>query len=141
METVLRRGLASGLNLRKIIDPMTIFSGASRIEGVHPLQYGYVRRKVRTQRRHGMPVVNPIVFYPWRAFDFTVVALRWLRLFLRYRGIMKRVMATPDAQNYMDDALRPAAPNSADHLVELFAEAIPHTHGAPVRRHAAAGVT
>jgi radical SAM superfamily enzyme YgiQ (UPF0313 family) len=139
VETVLRRGLASGLNLRKIIDPMTIFSGASRIEGVHPLQYGYVRRKVRNQRRHGMPIVNPIVFYPWRAFDFTVVALGWLRLFLRYRKIMKRVIATPDAQSYMDDALRPTAPNTADHLVELFAEAIPHTHGAPVRKHAVAG--
>jgi len=139
VETVLRRGLASGLNLRKIIDPMTIFSGASRIEGVHPLQYGYVRRKVRTQRRHGMPIVNPIVFYPWRAFDFTVVALGWLRLFLRYRKIMKRVVATPDAQSYMDDALRPAAPDTADHLVELYAEAIPHTHGAPVRKHAVAG--
>ncbi|MBV8508830.1 MAG: radical SAM protein, partial [Xanthobacteraceae bacterium] len=139
VETVLRRGLASGLNLRKIIDPMTIFSGASRIEGVHPLQYGYVRRKVRTQRRHGMPVVNPIVFYPWRAFDFTVVALGWLRLFLRYRKIMKRVMATPDAQSYMDDALRPPAPETADHLVELYAQAIPHTHGAPVRKHAVAG--
>jgi radical SAM superfamily enzyme YgiQ (UPF0313 family) len=139
VETVLRRGLASGLNLRKIIDPMTIFSGASRIEGVHPLQYGYVRRKVRTQRRHGMRAVNPIMFYPWRAFDFTVVALGWLRLFLRYRKIMKRVMATPDAQSYMDDALRPTAPDTADHLVELYAQAIPHTHGAPVRKHAVAG--
>jgi radical SAM superfamily enzyme YgiQ (UPF0313 family) len=139
VETVLRRGLASGLNLRKIIDPMTIFSGASRIEGVHPLQYGYVRRKVRTQRRQGMPIVNPIVFYPWRAFDFTVVALGWLRLFLRYRKIMKRVIATPDAASYMDDALRPTAPDTADHLVELFADAIPHTHGAPVRKRAVAG--
>jgi radical SAM superfamily enzyme YgiQ (UPF0313 family) len=139
VETVLRRGLASGLNLRKIIDPMTIFSGASRIEGVHPLQYGYVRRKVRTQRRHGMRAVNPIMFYPWRAFDFTVVALGWLRLFLRYRKIMKRVMATPDTQSYMDDALRPTAPDTADHLVELYAQAIPHTHGAPVRKHAVAG--
>jgi radical SAM superfamily enzyme YgiQ (UPF0313 family) len=139
VETVLRRGLASGLNLRKVIDPMTIFSGALRIEGVHPLQYGYVRRKMRTQRRRGMPIVNPIVFYPWRAFDFTVVALGWLRLFLRYRKIMKRVIATPDAAGYMDDALRPTAPDSPDHLVELYAEAIPHTHGAPVRKHAVAG--
>ena len=49
---------------------MTVFSGSSRIEGVHPLQFGYVRRKIRTQRRHGMPIVNPLVFYPWRAFDF-----------------------------------------------------------------------
>ena len=63
--------------------------------------------------------------------------LRRLRLFLRYRRIMKRVMATPDGESYMDDALMPAAPNVADHLVELYADAIPHTHGAPVRKHAA----
>jgi radical SAM superfamily enzyme YgiQ (UPF0313 family) len=139
VETVLRRGRASGLNLRKIIDPMTIFSGASRIEGVHPLQYGYVRRKIRTQRRHGMPIVNPIVFYPWRALDFTLVALGWLRLFLRYRKIMKRVVATPNGESYVDEALRPTAPDAPDHLVELYAQVIPHTHGAPIRKHAVAG--
>ena len=69
VETVLRRAVASGINPRKIVDAMTVFSGSSRIEGVHPLQFGYVRRKVRTQRRHG-PIVNPLVFYPWRAWDF-----------------------------------------------------------------------
>ena len=53
---------------------MTIFAGAARIEGVHPLQFGFVRRKVRTQRRHGMPLVNPLVFYPWRAFDVASAA-------------------------------------------------------------------
>ena len=54
VETVLRRAVASGINPRKIVDAMTVFSGSSRIEGVHPLQFGYVRRKIRTQRRHGL---------------------------------------------------------------------------------------
>ena len=70
VETVLRRAVASGISPKKIVDAMTVFSGSSRIEGVHPLQFGYVRRKIRTQRRHGLPVVNPLVFYPWRAWDF-----------------------------------------------------------------------
>jgi radical SAM superfamily enzyme YgiQ (UPF0313 family) len=138
VETIMRRGLATGLNLRKIIEPITVFSGASWIEGVHPLQFGYVRRKIRTQRRHGMPIVNPLLFYPWRAFDFTRMAYRWIRLALRYNAIKKRVQATPDAKSYMDDALQPATPEN-DHLVELYAEAIPHTHGAPVRKRAAVG--
>ena len=47
-----------------------MFSGAARIEGVHPLQFGFVRRKVRTQRRHGLPIENPLIFYPRRAVDF-----------------------------------------------------------------------
>ena len=74
VETVLRRAVASGINPRKIVDAMTVFSGSSRIERVHPLQFGYVRRKIRTQRRHGLPIVNPLVFYPWRAYDFAKVA-------------------------------------------------------------------
>ena len=96
VETVLRRAAASGINPRKIVDAMTVFSGSSRIEGVHPLQFGYVRRKVRTQRRHGLKLVNPLVFYPWRAFDFLAVAAKWLALALRYRAIYRRVMARHD---------------------------------------------
>src|SRR5450432_851352 len=91
VETVLRRAVASGLNPGKIVDAMTIFSGASRIEGVHPLQFGYVRRKIRTQRRRGAPIANPLLFYPWRVADFAKVAGRWLLLATRYRRIMKRV--------------------------------------------------
>jgi pyruvate-formate lyase-activating enzyme len=138
VETIMRRGLATGLNLRKVIEPIVVFSGATRIEGVHPLQFGYVRRKIRTQRRHGMRILNPLLFYPWRAFDFTRMAYRWIRLALRYRAIKQRVLATPDAASYIDDALRPATPET-DHLVELYAEAIPHTHGAPVRKRAVVG--
>ena len=138
VETIMRRGMATGLNLRKIIEPITVFAGATRIEGVHPLQFGYVRRKIRTQRRHGMPIVNPLLFYPWRAFDFSLMAYRWLRLALRYRAIKKRVLATPNAKSYMDDALLLPTTPETDHLVELYAEAIPHTHGAPVRKRVAA---
>ena len=76
---------------------------------MHPLQFGYVRRKVRTQRRHGMPIVNPLVFYPWRAYDFAKVAAQWAALALRYRAIMRRVVADKDGAAYMDEALRPPA--------------------------------
>ena len=87
VETVLRRAVASGVSPRKITDAMTVFSGSSRIERVHPLQFGYVRRKIRTQRRHGLPVANPLVFYPWRAWDFVSVAGNRAALALRYRAI------------------------------------------------------
>jgi len=134
VETILRRAVASGLNPTKILDAMMIFSGSSRIEGVHPLQFGLVRHKVRTQRRYGMPIVNPLVFYPWRAFDFLKVAAQWLRLVRRYRRIMARVVADPASRSYIDEALRPyAGRNEPDHLVEMFADKIPKTHGAPVQ--------
>jgi hypothetical protein len=46
---------------------------SARIEGLHPLQFGFVRRKIRTQRRYGMPVVNPLLFYLWRPIDFIAI--------------------------------------------------------------------
>ena len=93
----MRRCIASGINRTKLLDSLTIFSGAARIEGVHPLQFGFFRRKLRKQRRYGMPIVNPLLFYPWRAFDFLKVTSQWLRLVWRYRRIMARVVADPAA--------------------------------------------
>ncbi len=133
VETVLRRAMASGISPRKIADAMTIFSGASRIEKVHPLQFGYVRRKVRTQRRYGLPIVNPLLFYPWRAAGFLSVVAKWFALALRYRRILRRVVAEGNT-GYVDEALRPASPEheNAD-FVTVFADKIPNTYGAPTR--------
>jgi hypothetical protein len=134
VETIMRRARASGINRTKLIDSLTLFSSSARIEGVHPLQFGFVRRKLRKQRRYGMPIVNPLVFYPWRAFDFVKVASQWLSVIWRYRRIMRRVMADPTARNHFDEALRPhTGAGGTDHFVEVFADKIPHTHGAPVR--------
>ncbi len=134
VETIMRRAIASGINRTKVLDSLTIFSGAARIEGVHPLQFGFLRRKLRKQRRHGLPIVNPLVFYPWRFFDFLKVTSQWLRLIVRYRRIMARVMADPAARSYSDEALRAqAAAGGTDHFVEVFADKIPPTHGAPVK--------
>jgi len=131
---VLRRAVASGLSPSKIVDALTIFSGASRIEGVHPLQFCYVRRKMRRPRRSGMRIANPLVFYPWRIADFVKVAAQWLMLATRYRRIMKRVLADANGAAYMDEALRPpAATGENADFVAAFADKIPHTHGAPTR--------
>ena len=133
VETIMRRAVVSGINRTKVLDSLTIFSGAARIEGVHPLQFGFLRRKIRAQRRYGMPVPHPFLFYPWRLADFLKVTSRWLRLIWRYRRIMARVVKDPAASRYFDEALRPhASPDEMDHFVEVFADKIPHTHGAPV---------
>ena len=140
VETVLRRAVASGLKPRKMADVMTAFSAAARIEGVHPLQCGIIRRKVRTQRRHGMPIVNPFVFYPLRAIEFVRVVAQWLRVGLRYHRIKKRVVADPSSANYVDDATRvsSAEGTETDDLVAFFADKIPDTYGAPKRQPVAA---
>jgi radical SAM superfamily enzyme YgiQ (UPF0313 family) len=139
VETVLKRAVASGISPKKIVDAMTVFSGSSRIERVHPLQFGYVRRKVRTQRRHGLPIVSPLAFYPWRAYDFLQVAGKWAALALRYRAVYRRVIADKGSASYMDEALRPTTEaDRAGGFVSAYADKIPNTYGAPKRETAAA---
>jgi hypothetical protein len=140
VETVLKRAVASGLKPRKMADVMTAFSAAARIEGVHPLQCGIIRRKVRTSRRHGMPIVNPLVFYPLRAIEFVSVVAQWLSVGLRYHRIKKRVVADPASKTYVDEATRVSPVEGAenDDFVAFFADKIPDTYGAPKRERAVA---
>jgi hypothetical protein len=138
LETVLRRGAVRGLNLRTLFHAFTGFRGAVEIENVHPLEGGLFRRKVRSQRRPGMPVVNPIVFYPWRAYDVGRQVARALSLYWRFRRVWKRVATDPNRHAYTDFAMQPVTEEEETELLTTFEAAIPHTHGAPVKRHAPA---
>ena len=130
VETVLRRARVSGLKLGKIVDAMIVFSGSSRIEKVHPLQFGIVRRKIRTQRRHGMKLENPLIFYPRRLVESLFVASRWWSLVRRYKEIRREVEADPEGLAYTDEALTKAKRND-DFVETVFADKIPDTYGAP----------
>ena len=134
VETIMRRAVASRLSRRKIRDVLTAFSGSVRIEGVHPLQLGIVRRKVRTQRRYGMPIPGPLVFYPKAIAECAKAMIQWGLLWYRYQRMIMRIHADPAALSYVDEALRPhSGEGDVDKLVDAFADKIPHTHGAPVR--------
>jgi hypothetical protein len=137
VETIMRRAAGTGIKDTKILQWISVFAGAARIEGVHPLQFGFLRRKVRTDRRNGMPIVNPLAFYTWRSFDFLKGALQWLRLVAHYKSIQRRVQADPLRASYIDDSLRPLSPEVHDKFVRDFADKIPATYGAP-KRHAVA---
>jgi radical SAM superfamily enzyme YgiQ (UPF0313 family) len=139
IETIMRRAVVSGISRSKIFDGVTMFGGSPQIERVHPLQFGWLRRKVRTSRRYGMPIVNPLIFYPWRLFDQVATLGKWLQLVRRNRRIQARVEADPAKMDYMDEALTPTVTGDVDHFVEVFADKIPHTHGAPVQAVAAGG--
>ena len=64
MATVMRRAAATGISAGKMMFLLLWFYGCVTIEKVHPLQGGYLRRKVRNDRRPGLPIENPLVFYP-----------------------------------------------------------------------------
>lgn len=136
VETLIRRAVVSGLrSQRKLIDDLTLFAGAVRIEGVHPLQFGLFRRKIRGQRRHGIPIQSPLSFYPLRLGQTIKSALQWIRLAVHYRRMRNRVVSDPATATYSDLALTPATTTSVDNegFVSEFAAKIPNTHGAPKR--------
>ncbi len=60
-------------------------------EGVHPLEGGALRLKSRRDRRSGLPLESPLVFYPRYWGGTAIKAVKYLRFFLRTRGILKEV--------------------------------------------------
>jgi len=123
IETLFQRGLASGIrSRRKLRDDILLFSGAVRIEGVHPLQFGIFRRKVRTQRRPELPREHPIAFYPHRMIEIARSATQWVILLVRQRRIYRRVFAEArQGRRYVDEALMRsiALPPSQQSALEL----------------------
>ena len=61
-------------------------------EGVHPLEGGAFRLKYRRDRRHGLPLESPFVFYPRYWGGIAVKARKYSRFFLNTRRILKEVL-------------------------------------------------
>ena len=91
----MRRARACRIRPRKIAGTALGFYGSMAIEGVHPLEGGWLRRKYRKDRRPGLPIESPFVFYPRYAWETVSKAARFAALWLRYRRIRRRVEADP----------------------------------------------
>jgi hypothetical protein len=121
LETIVRRAYASGINVRSLMPVLFWFSSAVPVEGLHPLQWGIFRVKYRHDRRSGLPLESPLVFYSRYAADIVrkvvLVARRWWHL----KSIVRSVEADPHARHYRDEALTPVAEEDADHM-ELYTQ-------------------
>jgi hypothetical protein len=119
LETLMRRATAMDRNPKRIMEIALEFYGCFKFEGVHPLQGGFIRRKVRTERRPSLPLENPLVFYPRRVWEAAATYGPMLTYAWRIWRLYKRVereqstAATP----YTDAAMQPlreAAPDAAE---------------------------
>ena len=112
IETVLRRAAAhrKGRPGNKLF-LMMWFKLMIECEGVHPLEGGYFRLKFRKDRRSGLPIENPLVFYP--RYVWEVISKHWAYVSAVWRAhrIYRRVKAAPGRREYSDVAI---APMSAD---------------------------
>jgi len=117
VRTILRRAAAHKLGRPKTaLTTILWFNLMILFEAVHPLEGGAFRLRFRGDRRHGMPIESPFVFYP-RYFAETVVkACRYLSVYRDAMRTLKRVLKAPDRWTYTDLAIAPPREDELDTL-------------------------
>ena len=76
-------------------------------EGVHPLEGGAFRLKFRRDRRSGMKIESPLLFYPRYAWETLKKVRGYLRIYRQLNVILKETLAAPDRWTYSDIAIAP----------------------------------
>lgn len=74
-------------------------------EHVGMLESGIVRIRRRRQRRHGLPVESPLVFYPKALWHSLRGTARMWTVFARLKWTMVKVRRAPDRLSYSDEAI------------------------------------
>lgn len=103
IERLLRRAKASGIKPVRLVNHVLQFYFTFRQEKVHPLQGGFFRRKLRRQRRPGLPIESPLAFYPRRAWEVAATHVNLVRYYLFLHRLRKKVER--DTAPYIDRAL------------------------------------
>ncbi len=85
-------------------------------EGVHPLEGGAFRMKFRSDRRSGLPIESPFLFYPRYFGETALKAWRYWSEYRKCKAIRTEVLAAPDRLTYTDTAI---APPKADEFEAL----------------------
>ena len=111
IERLFRRAKASGIKPVRLVNHVMQFYFTFMQEKVHPLQGGFFRRKIRTQRRSGLPRENPVLFYPRRIREICATHVNMVAFYLQLHRIRKRVERDP--RPYLDRALTPVAAEPA----------------------------
>jgi radical SAM superfamily enzyme len=119
VETVMRRARQWGNLVDKVKWVMLSFHSTARVERLHPLDGGLLRRKVRTDRRSSLPLENPIVFYTRYAWETLSKSVRLAAMYLSYQRRYRRVMAGHSVARESDTAMQPVEKSELDSL-ELF---------------------
>jgi radical SAM superfamily enzyme YgiQ (UPF0313 family) len=119
MVTVIRRATASGMRTNTIMFLMVWFWASMELYNIYPLESGVQRRKVRRDRRPGLPIESAWTFYPRFVWDLAGKHLRFARKFWKMYWIQLAISRDPKARDYTDAALR--ADSAADYdSLEMF---------------------
>lgn len=130
IERVLHRAAAKDQDIYKVMFLLLCLSGSIALERIHPLEAGMFRRKVRSMRRPGLPLENPLIFYPRRAWQIVSKCAQWMSLIWRFHRILQRVRKRRQQPEAVDLAMVPVEEqNDADlTLLKVFRDYIPVSH-------------
>jgi hypothetical protein len=111
IRTVLRRAAASRLGRPKTtLSTLLWFKLVSAYEGVHPLEGGALRLKFRRDRRHGLPLESPLLFYPRYLAETLGKLARYWAVYRQCKAMLREALEASDRWSYSDIAI--AAPRA-----------------------------
>jgi Radical SAM superfamily len=117
IRTVLRRAAAHPRGRpQTTLTTLLWFKLMTMFEGVHPLEGGAFRRKSRRDRRYGLPLESPFVFYPRYAGEMFGKACGYWSVYRKARVILKDVLAAPDRWTYSDLSIAAPGKDEFDRL-------------------------
>ncbi len=95
VEKVIHRAREWGYPADNMMTKLLHFYACPKIEKVHPLEGGLFRLKYRLDRRYGLPIENPLVFYPRYAWETISKFSRFFLMLYRFKKILNRANKTP----------------------------------------------
>jgi hypothetical protein len=106
IETIFRRMRALRSNKRlTTLHRLLWYRDFHRLYGCHPLEGGLGRLKFRRDRRSGMKLENPLLFYPkfWASEVRNIGSMLWT--YRRMKTMLEAIWADPAATSYTDIAI------------------------------------
>ncbi|MDT7041266.1 B12-binding domain-containing radical SAM protein [Candidatus Nitronereus thalassa] len=135
VETMMRRVDAKRISAGFLRTLIVLFYGCITINKLHPLEGGYFRRKVRTQRRPVFSLENPVLFYCRRLWEIGFEHIALLKMFWTLGKIRKRVKLSPDRRTYTDLSLTPVTLEEEENLdlIKVFHPRPSKVHQVPTQ--------
>lgn len=121
VERIMRRAVATGMSPGNMMFLMLWFYLNFKVERVHPVDGGYFRIKSRLNRRSGLPIESPFVFYPRYAWEILSKHLSVIPLVVRLAMIRRKIKRDPNRYDYKDLALTPVNDDDT-HDLAMFNE-------------------
>ena len=99
----------AGVPLASLVKVLVNFATTVRLENVHPLQGGILRLKHPSERRPGLPVESPLVFWPRFVWETVRKQAILIGTIGRFVGVAMAIRRSPGAHAYTDEALTPVS--------------------------------